>query len=83
MTLKLSALSTAAFCTSFQAFAAFARQTQQPSSPQWPGPWHMMGAGWGFWWIFPLFMLFMVAICGLSFSVTVSGPGTAIGVRGT
>lgn len=30
----------------------------------WPGPWHMWGGGWGFWWIFPLLMcLFMIAVC--------------------
>lgn len=38
--------------------------TAQPnqSPPSWgPGPWHMWGGGWGFWWIFPLLMMvFMV-----------------------
>jgi putative membrane protein len=30
----------------------------------WPGPWHMWGGGWGFWWIFPLLMFFfMIAVC--------------------
>lgn len=27
------------------------------------GPWHMMWGGWGFWWIFPLFMLLMIGAC--------------------
>jgi len=26
----------------------------------WSGPWHMM---WGFWWVFPLFMLLMIGAC--------------------
>jgi putative membrane protein len=29
----------------------------------WPGPWHMWGGGWGFWWIFPLFMFLMMIGC--------------------
>jgi putative membrane protein len=63
MTLKLTALLAAASSTLSQPLLVFAQQTQQPTNPQWPGPWHMMGGGWVFWWIFPLFMLFMVAIC--------------------
>jgi putative membrane protein len=27
------------------------------------GPWHMWAGGWGFWWIFPLFMLIFFALC--------------------
>jgi len=43
-------------------FAAVAQPTQ--SSPYWygPGPWHMM---WGFGWLFPLFMLFLIVVCVL------------------
>jgi putative membrane protein len=39
--------------------------TQAPYAyGDWPGPWHMMGWGFGFGWIFPLLMLvFMVALC--------------------
>jgi putative membrane protein len=43
---------------------ALAQQTQQPTGPHpwdWPHPWHM--GGWGFGWMFPLFMLFMIIIC--------------------
>jgi putative membrane protein len=47
-------------------FAAVAQSAQSQSEWVYPGPWHMMsGAGWGFWWIFPLFMLFMVVMCFL------------------
>jgi putative membrane protein len=27
----------------------------------------MWGDGWGFWWVFPLFMVFMFIICGAIF----------------
>jgi uncharacterized membrane protein len=65
MNARLSALVAPALLSLFQPLLAFAQQTQQPTGPQWdwPGPWHMMGGGWGFWWIFPLFMLLMIAIC--------------------
>ena len=69
MNVRLSALVAPALFALFQPLLAFA---QQPAGPQWdwPGPWHMMG--WGFSWIFPLFMLLMIAICfAVSFSVTV------------
>ena len=67
MTTKVSALLVAAFLGLSQPVLAFAQQTQQPSNPAqpyWncPGPWHMWGGGWGFWWIFPLFILFMILI---------------------
>lgn len=47
---------------------AIAQETPQPSPPQippwyWHGPW----AGSGFWWIFPLLMLFMFFVCGAMF----------------
>jgi putative membrane protein len=55
---KLSALSALAF---FHPLVAFA-QTQEPTGPwNWPGPWHMWG--WGFWWVFPLIMVFMIIAC--------------------
>jgi putative membrane protein len=58
---KLSALSTLAI---FHPLAAFAQQTQQSPGPwDWPGPWHMWSGGWGFWWVFPLFMVFMIIAC--------------------
>ena len=34
----------------------------QPYGWDCPGPWHMWGAGWGLWWIFPLFMFLMFAV---------------------
>jgi putative membrane protein len=44
----------------FQPLSALAQQAQQPWDC--PGPWHMWSGGWGFGWIFPLFMLFMVIL---------------------
>ena len=52
-----------------QPLQAFAQQTQPPAAPplpQWgPGPWHMMGDGygWHFWWMPPFMMLFFLALC--------------------
>lgn len=46
----------------FALFYPMLASAQQPSW-DWPGPWHMWGGGWGFWWMFPLFMLFMIALC--------------------
>ncbi len=51
---------------------ALAQQAQQPTAPQyppwdWPGTWHMWHGGWGFWWVVPLFLLFMIAVCVLIF----------------
>jgi putative membrane protein len=37
---------------------------QQATEQYWPEPWHMWSGGWGFWWIFPLLMFFlMIAVC--------------------
>lgn len=45
-------------------FSAIAQTAQIPQAYDWPGPWHMMwGSGWGFWWIFPLFMFFLMVVC--------------------
>jgi putative membrane protein len=49
----------------FQPFAAVAQSTQSPPEWGYPGPWHMMWGGGGFWWIFPLFMLFVIVMCFL------------------
>jgi len=43
---------------------SLAQQTQPQTAPQrmpwdWTCPWHMGHGGWGFWWVFPLGMLFM------------------------
>lgn len=66
METKRSASRTVAFFALIHPLLAFAQQTQQPSG-DWPGPWHMWSGGWGFWWICPLFMLFMIIICGAIF----------------
>ena len=65
MNTRLSAILSSALLGLDQPLLGFAQQTQQSTGPQWdwPGPWHMMGGAWEFWWIFPLFMLFMMAIC--------------------
>jgi putative membrane protein len=68
MRTQRSALLASIFFMLLQPLLAVAQQTQQPTGPQpppwgWPGPWHMWGGGWGFWWIFPLFMLLMIIIC--------------------
>ena len=47
-----------------QPLPAIAQATQAPYGWEHHGPWHMMwGGGWAFWWVFPLFMLFMVVAC--------------------
>ena len=64
MKTKLSMFSTLAFFAVFHPLLVLAQQTQQPTGPwDWPGPWHMWGGGWGFWWIFPMIMLFMIVAC--------------------
>jgi putative membrane protein len=60
MKTKLSSLSTLA-CLSVYPALAFAQQSTGPWD--WPGPWHMWSGGWGFWWIFPMIMLFMIVAC--------------------
>ncbi len=68
MLTKLSALLTSVFLLLSHPLLALAQQTQQPTGPQqplWncPGPWHMWGGGgWGFWWIFPMIMLFLIVL---------------------
>jgi len=48
-------------------------QTQQPTNPEyyWPGPWHMQmwggGYGWPMWWMFPMMLLFFLAVCAAVF----------------
>jgi putative membrane protein len=39
------------------------------------GPWHMMGWGWGFGWIFPLFMIFMIVLCVFFMARMFAGHG--------
>ena len=53
-----------ALCMLLQPLSALAQASQSPQGWDWPGPWHMMwGGGWGFWWVFPLFMLLMFVVC--------------------
>lgn len=52
----------------FHPWLAFAQQAQQSTAAQqapWEGsgPWHMWHGDWTFWWVFPLFMLLMIAGC--------------------
>jgi uncharacterized membrane protein len=63
METKRSTLLTVVFFALFYPLQAFAQETPQPTGPQpppWDWPGHMM---LGFWWIFPLCMLFMIVIC--------------------
>jgi putative membrane protein len=66
MTTNRATNALAALLMLYQPLLALAQQTQS-SSPQpwdWPAPWHMMwSGGWGFWWIFPLFMFLMMIGC--------------------
>jgi putative membrane protein len=56
---------------------------QAPSAPysdwrDWPGPWHMMG--WGFGWIFPLLMMaFVIALCVFFMTRMFAGHGHSRG----
>ena len=45
--------------------------------PAWDGtgPWHMMGGGWGFWWIFPMFMFFFMIVVGIAVFVLAHRAG--------
>lgn len=59
-------------------------QTPQ-TLPAWdgPGPWHMMWGGWGFGWIFPLFMFFVMMV-GVFFMMRASwGHGHHTGTDAT
>lgn len=40
-----------------------AQGAQPAPNWDWPGPWHMMWGGWGFWWVFPLLMMVFIALC--------------------
>lgn len=67
METKRAAFLTVACFTLSHPLLTFAQQVQQPASPQyppweWSGPGHMWGGGWGFWWIFPLMMMFMIIV---------------------
>ena len=68
MKTKHSAFLTLAFFA-LHSSLAFAQQPTAPQQPpwDWPGPWHMWSGVWAFWWIFPLFMLFMIIICVVIF----------------
>jgi len=81
MRTKLSPCLALAFLAMVNPLLAFAQQAQQPAGTQqppwdWPGPWHMWGGGWGFWWVFPLCMLLMIAICVAIFLVAHRSAGS-------
>jgi putative membrane protein len=65
MKTNLSAFSTLAFFALFHPLLALAQSQPGPQQPprDWPGPWHMWSGGWGFWWIFPMIMVFMIIAC--------------------
>lgn len=72
MTTRLSAEVSATVFELLFPLLSLAQQSQQPSAPpqppwDWSGPWHMWHAGWGFWWIFPAFVLLMIVICVVIF----------------
>jgi len=65
MRTKLTVFATVALINLIHSSMALAQQSAQPSVPQqppwgWPGPWHMWYGGWGFWWICPLIMFFII-----------------------
>jgi putative membrane protein len=69
---KLSAFSTLALIIISAPFDVIAQTQQQPTQPPgyyWPGPMHMWGDGYGWpmWWMFPIMLLFFLAICVLIF----------------
>jgi len=61
----LSALATLVLLALVQPLPAWAQESYYGPHPawDWPGPWHMWSSGWGFWWIFPLMVLFMIIVC--------------------
>jgi putative membrane protein len=67
-----SVLLTLAFFALLHPLLVLAQQTQtDPQQLRWegPGPWHMWSGGWGFWWIFPMIMLFMIIVCVAMFFI--------------
>jgi putative membrane protein len=60
--MKLPTFLTLSLFTLLHPLLALAQQTDQPER-YWPGPWHMWGGGWGFGWMFPMFMLFAIVVC--------------------
>jgi putative membrane protein len=72
MSTKLSTGMTFVFFLLFHSVLVFAQQAQQPVDPRqppwgWPGPWHMWGGGWGFWWVCPLVMMLLIIVCAAIF----------------
>ena len=65
MQLKRAGVLAAIFFSLFLPVLALAQQAEQ-APPMWQGPWHWHG-GWGLWWIFPLFMFVMMALCATRF----------------
>lgn len=58
---KLSAFLAAALFAPLSPLQALAQQTQQPPWDCYGRP-HMWGGGWGHFWMFPLFILFIVFV---------------------
>ncbi len=83
MATRLSTWAAAAYLATVGPSLAFAQQAEQSTRQQqpswdWPCPWHMWNAGWGFWWIFPLLMLLMIVFCaGIFFLGHRSSSGNA------
>jgi putative membrane protein len=75
MSAKLKTCMTAALLLSSSVVLAQAGPYRDGSD--WPGPWHMMGWGWGwgFGWIFPLFMIFGIALCVYFMTRMLGGHG--------
>ena len=65
MRTNLLASVTLAFFTVFHPLLALAQNQPGPQQPpwDWSGPWHMWSGHWGFWWVFPLIMVFMIIAC--------------------
>jgi len=77
----LSALSMAGMMLVALPLLAIAQQGADPGAggqPYWDcgGPWHMAHTGWGFWWLFPLFMLFCLLFVFIFLARTIGMAGT-------
>jgi putative membrane protein len=73
--LKTCMTSTVLFLFSPVVLAQAAQPGPYRDWSDWPGPWHMMGWGWGFGWIFPLFMIFGIALCVYFMTRMLGGHG--------
>jgi putative membrane protein len=69
--MKLSTLSTLSLFALFHPLLALAQQQPEYYGP---GPWHMWG--WGFGWMFPMFLLFAIVACIVMFAFGRSWGGS-------